>query len=176
MRIKIAIVAFFGLLLGIVPMTGAVQAAPVTASVRVIHGVPGTTVDVWVNGTKAIDDFTPGAEVDTTLPEGSNAVVVCGSTSTSAACAGAGGASIMAGTFVLAGGANYTLVAAVTSETPSFALQLFSNNQDPTSYGMSRFQLNNNLGVFMGGPVSICLDGVKVPGLTDIAGGAFLTS
>ncbi|HMO11653.1 MAG TPA: DUF4397 domain-containing protein, partial [Actinotalea sp.] len=35
-------------------------AATGTASLSVLHGVPGLTVDVWVNGERTLDDFTPG--------------------------------------------------------------------------------------------------------------------
>ncbi|MET3721443.1 hypothetical protein ABIB27_003316 [Arthrobacter sp. UYEF21] len=31
-----------------------------TAKLSVLHAVPGLTVDVWVNGTLTLDDFTPG--------------------------------------------------------------------------------------------------------------------
>ncbi len=31
-----------------------------TAKLSVLHGVPGLTVDVWVNGERTLDDFTPG--------------------------------------------------------------------------------------------------------------------
>ncbi|MBK4348578.1 DUF4397 domain-containing protein [Lacisediminihabitans changchengi] len=36
------------------------QAAPGDAELSVVHGIPGTTVDVWVNGALTLDDFVPG--------------------------------------------------------------------------------------------------------------------
>ena len=38
----------------------AAQAAPGDAELSVVHGIPGTTVDVWVNGALTLDDFVPG--------------------------------------------------------------------------------------------------------------------
>ena len=35
-------------------------AAPEDAQLSVLHGVPDTTVDVWVNGELTLDDFAPG--------------------------------------------------------------------------------------------------------------------
>lgn len=34
------------------------------AQVRVLHGIPGTPVDVYVNGARALDDFAPGTVTD----------------------------------------------------------------------------------------------------------------
>jgi hypothetical protein len=34
------------------------------AEVRVLHGIPGTPVDVYVNGERALDDFAPGTTTD----------------------------------------------------------------------------------------------------------------
>jgi len=42
-----------------VPATAA-TAAPGDATLSVLHAVPDTTVDVWLDGARAIDDFTPG--------------------------------------------------------------------------------------------------------------------
>ena len=39
---------------------GPAQAAESDAQLSVLHGVPGLTVDVWVNGERTLDDFTPG--------------------------------------------------------------------------------------------------------------------
>lgn len=38
----------------------AVAAVPGTAQLSVLHGIPDTPVDVWVNGERTIDDFQPG--------------------------------------------------------------------------------------------------------------------
>lgn len=47
------------------------------AQVRVLHGIPGTPVDVYVNGERALDDFQPGTVTDDlALPAGSYQVAV----------------------------------------------------------------------------------------------------
>jgi hypothetical protein len=57
-------------------------AAPVSAQeagaeVRVLHGIPGTPVDVYVNGERALDDFAPGTTTDDlALAEGTYSVAV----------------------------------------------------------------------------------------------------
>lgn len=38
----------------------AVATVPGTAQLSVLHGIPDTPVDVWVNGERTIDDFQPG--------------------------------------------------------------------------------------------------------------------
>ena len=47
------------------------------AEVRVLHGIPGTPVDVYVNGERALDDFAPGTVTDDlALPAGTYSVAV----------------------------------------------------------------------------------------------------
>jgi hypothetical protein len=47
------------------------------AEVRILHGIPGTPVDVYVDGERALDDFAPGTTTDDlALPEGSYSVAV----------------------------------------------------------------------------------------------------
>lgn len=47
------------------------------AEVRVLHGIPGTPVDVYVDGERALDDFAPGTTTDNLgLPAGSYQVAV----------------------------------------------------------------------------------------------------
>ena len=47
------------------------QAADGDATVSVLHGVPGATVDVYANGDKLLTDFKPGTLTDPTqLPAG----------------------------------------------------------------------------------------------------------
>ena len=47
------------------------------AVVRVLHGIPGTPVDVYVNGERALDDFAPGTTTDDlALAAGSYSVAV----------------------------------------------------------------------------------------------------
>ena len=47
------------------------------AEVRVLHGIPETPVDVYVNGERALDDFAPGTTTDNlALPAGAYEVAV----------------------------------------------------------------------------------------------------
>jgi hypothetical protein len=47
------------------------------AEVRVLHGIPGTPVDVYVDGERALDDFAPGTTTDNlALPAGTYSVAV----------------------------------------------------------------------------------------------------
>ena len=47
------------------------------AQVRVLHGIPGTPVDVYVDGQRALDDFAPGTVTDDlALPAGTYSVAV----------------------------------------------------------------------------------------------------
>lgn len=60
---------------------GAAVATPAsaqdTAAVYVVHGVPGTPVDVYVDGERALDDFQPGTvEGPVDLPAGSHEVAL----------------------------------------------------------------------------------------------------
>ena len=46
-------------------LAGPAQAAEGDAQLSVLHGVPGLTVDVWVNGDRTLDDFAPGTSPPT---------------------------------------------------------------------------------------------------------------
>jgi hypothetical protein len=82
------------------------------ATVSILHGVPGATVDVYANGDEILSDFKPGTLTDPlTLPAGSYDLKV------TAAGAGANGAAIMeANDVAVPAGANATVVAHLTAE------------------------------------------------------------
>lgn len=44
-----------------IALAGPAHAAEGDAQLSVLHGVPGVTVDVRVNGDRTLDDFTPAA-------------------------------------------------------------------------------------------------------------------
>jgi hypothetical protein len=65
----------------LLPLALAVPATAQTggAEVRVLHGIPGVPVDVYVDGERALDDFQPGTTTDDlALPAGSYEVAVFG--------------------------------------------------------------------------------------------------
>lgn len=60
MRNKILAGVAAGALVGLGAFTPAIAATPGNASLSVLHGIPDTPVDVWVNGELTLDDFQPG--------------------------------------------------------------------------------------------------------------------
>jgi hypothetical protein len=56
--------------LALLPLTAAAADQHVGAEIVVVHGVPGLTVDILVNGAPAITNFEFGSVVKTTLPAG----------------------------------------------------------------------------------------------------------
>ncbi|HEY1154893.1 MAG TPA: DUF4397 domain-containing protein [Arthrobacter sp.] len=55
------------------------------AQLSVLHGVPGLTVDVWVNGKLTLDNFTPGTLAGPLeLPAGDNKIAITAADATSA--------------------------------------------------------------------------------------------
>jgi hypothetical protein len=86
---------------------GPAQAADGDAQLSVLHGVPGLTVDVWVNGERTLDDFTPGTLAGPlALPAGNYALAI-----TAADAADASAAVIGPVNVTLAANGNYTAVA-----------------------------------------------------------------
>lgn len=71
--------AFGGLLTACAALavTAPVAVAQETGSVHVVHGIPDTPVDVYVDGARAIDDFQPGtAAGPVDLPAGARTVAI----------------------------------------------------------------------------------------------------
>jgi hypothetical protein len=97
----------------------------------VVHGIPGVTVDVCVDGAKAITDFMPGDVVSgVVLPEGEYDL---GVTPAGQPC----NAAILSATADLAGGRNYTVVANLDDDgAPNLAL--WRNNTRKTEAGEAR--------------------------------------
>jgi hypothetical protein len=102
-------------------------------TLNVVHGIPGVTVDVCVNGAKAITDFEPGDVVSgVKLPGGEYRLKV---TPAGEPCS----AAILSAVADLAGGRNrnYTVVANLDDHgTPNLAL--FRNNTRKTDAGEAR--------------------------------------
>jgi hypothetical protein len=102
-------------------------------TLNVVHGIPGLTVDVCVNGAKAITGFKPGDVVSgVRLPEGEYRLKV---TPAGERC----GAAVLSAVADLPGGRdrNYTVVANLDDHgTPNLAL--FRNNTRRTESGEAR--------------------------------------
>ncbi|UKA50389.1 DUF4397 domain-containing protein [Arthrobacter sp. FW305-123] len=83
------------------------QAAEGDAQLSVLHGVPGLTVDVWVNGARTLDDFTPGTLAGPlALPPGAYDLAITASDAADASAPVIGPVTV-----TLAANGNYTAVA-----------------------------------------------------------------
>lgn len=93
------------------------------ALLSVLHGVPGLTVDVWVNGNLTLDDFTPGSLAGPLeLPAGAYDIAITAADATSADNAVVGPVRID-----LDEGGNYTAVAHLSAAGAPTA-SLFEND------------------------------------------------
>ena len=82
-------------------------AAQETGSVYVVHGIPNTPVDVYVDGARALDDFAPGTSAGPVdLPAGARDVAIF-----PADAADGSGSPLLSASPQLAVGGNVTLVA-----------------------------------------------------------------
>jgi len=108
------------------------------AQLSVLHGVPGLTVDVWVNGERTIDDFTPGSLAGPLdLPAGTYTVAITAADATDASSPAIGPVDLP-----LDAGGNYTAVAHLdTAGTPTATL--FTNDMSPTAAGQGRLTVRH---------------------------------
>lgn len=104
-----------------------------TGSVYAVHGIPGTPVDVYVDGTRAIDDFEPGtAKGPLQVPAGSRQV-----TNFPAAAPDDSGSPLLSGTADVPAGGNATLVAHLSAQGQP-TLTPFVNDVSAVPAGQSR--------------------------------------
>lgn len=83
-----------------------------TGTVYVVHGIPDTPVDVYVDGKRAIDDFEPGtSKGPVPLPAGARAVTIF-----AADAADGSGTPLLSANAELPAGGNVTLVAHLTAD------------------------------------------------------------
>lgn len=130
------IVAGFVLAGGIIAPAQAISAT--TADLSVLHGIPDTPVDVYVNGDLTLDDFQPGdlaGPLD--LPAGDYVVAL------TAPDAADDSAPILGpATITLAAGQSYTATANL-SEAGAPALNLFTNDIATTAAGQGRLTVRH---------------------------------
>jgi len=104
-----------------------------TGSVYAVHGIPDTPVDVYVDGTRAIDDFQPGsAKGPLQVPAGSHQVTIF-----PAAAPDGSGSPLLAGTADVPAGGNVTLVAHLSAQGQP-TLTPFVNDVSAVPAGQSR--------------------------------------
>jgi hypothetical protein len=90
-----------------IALAGPAQAADGDARLSVLHGVPGLTVDVWVNGDRTLDDFAPGTLAGPLeLPAGAYEIAITASDAADASAPVIGPVTV-----TLAASGNYTAVA-----------------------------------------------------------------
>jgi len=128
-------VAGFVLAAGFAAPAQAISAT--SADLSVLHGIPGLTVDVYVNGALTLDDFEPGdlaGPLD--LPAGSYEINVTASD------AADDSAPVLTATVDLAAATSYTATANLT-EAGEPALNLFTNDTATTKAGEGRLTVRH---------------------------------
>ena len=112
--------------------------SPTTADLYVLHAVPATPVDVYVNGALTLDDFQPGALAGPLdLPAGTYSVAITASTATDASAPVIGPVDL-----VLTAGTSYTAVAHLT-EAGAPTATLFTNDLAKTAPGQGRLTVRH---------------------------------
>ena len=134
--IAAGVVAGFALAAGFIAPAQAIS--PTTADLSVLHGIPDTPVDVYVNGELTLDDFQPGdlaGPLD--LPAGDYAVAL------TAPDAADDSAPILGpATLTLEAGKSYTATANL-DEAGAPALNLFTNDIATTAAGQGRLTVRH---------------------------------
>jgi hypothetical protein len=104
-----------------------------TASVYVVHGIPDTPVDVYVDGARLLDDFQPNSAAGAVdVPRGAHEVALF-----PADAADGSGPPLLSATQDVPGGGNVTLVAHLT-EGGRPAVTPFVNDVSPLPPGQAR--------------------------------------
>ena len=117
------------------PATAATQN---TAQLSVLHAIPDTPVDVYVNGERTLDDFQPGTLAGPlSLPAGNYEVALTAPDAADASAPILGPATVS-----LAVGANYTAVAHLT-EAGEPGLNVFTNDISTTAPGQGRLTVRH---------------------------------
>jgi hypothetical protein len=113
--------------------TAPLATAQETGTVFVVHGIPNTPVDVYVDGARALDDFQPGTSAGPVqLPAGTRDVTIF-----PADAADGSGAPLLSASPDLAAGANVTLVAHLT-EAGQPTVTPFVNDTSSVPAGQAR--------------------------------------
>jgi hypothetical protein len=121
-----------------IALAGPAQAAEGDAQLSVLHGVPGLTVDVWVNGDRTLDDFTPGSLAGPlALPAGAYELAITASDAADASAAVIGPVSV-----TLAANGNYTAVANLDAAGNPTA-NLFTNDVSQIEAGKGKLSVRH---------------------------------
>lgn len=162
MRTKLATVAALAVAApGLILLGSAPAQAADDAQLSVFHGVPGLTVDVYVDGDLTLDNFKPGdlaGPLD--LPAGTYTVAITASDAADDSSPAIGPVDL-----TLKAGASYTAVAHLTADGAPTAT-LFTNDTSATTAGQGRLTIRH---VAAAPAVDLLTGGAPVAGFTDIA-------
>jgi hypothetical protein len=112
-------------------------AGPATATVTVLHGLPGLTADVYVNGELTLDGFEPLSSTDPLkLPAGSYEIAI------REVGAPADSEPALEGTVELKAGTNVSIIAHPDSQGAP-ALSVFENSLTPVKAGRTRLEVRH---------------------------------
>jgi hypothetical protein len=151
---RLAIATAAGLALSTAFLAAPAQAQDGDAQLSVLHGVPGLTVDVYVNGENTLDDFEPGTLAGPlALPGGTYTVAI------TAADAADDSEPVLGPIDIdLAGGSNSTAVAHLDADgNPT--VSLFDNDVSPAGAGNGRVTVRH---VAAAPEVEIVADGTSL--------------
>lgn len=132
MRIRTVLAAAAGALALVAVAPTPAPAAEGDGMVTVVHGIPGVTVDVYVNGDLTLDDFAPDTVTDPlALPPGTYDLAI------RAGDADASADPILSGSAEVTAGLNATVVAHLDADgNPT--LSVFANDVAPVAAGQAR--------------------------------------
>jgi hypothetical protein len=109
-----------------------------TAKLSVLHGVPGLTVDVWLDGKLTLDNFKPGTLAGPlNVPDGDHEIAVTGADATSADDTVIGPVTVN-----LEEGGDYTAVAHLDADDAPTAT-LFTNDTSPSPDGKGKLTVRH---------------------------------
>jgi hypothetical protein len=110
-----------------------------TAAVSVIHGIPGTPVNVFVNGKSTLSDFKPGTVAGPLdLPAGSYRITVFAASNKKGT-----GTPVITARASVAAGKNYSLVAHLT-ESGRPTITPYVNDTSPVAAGKARLVVRHD--------------------------------
>lgn len=121
-----------------IALAGPANAAEGDAQLSVLHGVPGLTVDVWVNGDRTLDDFAPGTLAGPlALPAGTYEIAITAADAADASAPAIGPVSVN-----LAANGNYTAAAHLGADGKPTA-SLFTNDVSQIPAGKGKLTVRH---------------------------------